>query len=135
MPTRRPVAPPEVLSRPEGAAIAGWEQVVLHLSDPCRGLRTVLVVLDAAGVPISASDSVFFKIDGDPPMLRHESIGGRIEADGRFLGTHWISEGPDPGEDEEANLASTPRAPSDDEIATLRVLVDEMLHRSRRGDR
>ena len=134
MPTRGPVAPPEVLARPEGAAVAGWEQLVVHLSDPCRGLRTILVVLDADGVPVSASDGVFFRIDGEPAMVRHESIGGRFEADGTFRGTHWISEGPDPGEDEPADLASTPRAPHPDEIAALRRLVDEMLRRSR-GDR
>ena len=84
MPTRGPVAPPEVLARPEGAAVAGWEQLVVHLSDPCRGLRTILVVLDADGVPVSASDGVFFRIDGEPAMVRHESIGGRFEADGTF---------------------------------------------------
>lgn len=134
-PTRGPVAPPEILARPEGASVAGWEQLVLHLSDPCRGLRTVLVVLDAAGVLLSASDGVFFRIEGDPPMIRSESIGGRFEADGTFHGTHWLSEGPDPGEDEPLHPASTPRAPSDAEIASLRVLVDEMLRRASRADR
>jgi len=128
-PTRGPVAPPDVLARPEGAAVAGCEHVVLHLSNPCRGLRTVLVVLDASGTPVSASDAVFYYIEGEPRTVYHENLGGRFEPDGRFLGTHWVSTGADPGEDEPAQLQSTPSAPTDEQVAGLRALVDEMLRR------
>jgi hypothetical protein len=129
VPTRGPVAPPDILARPEGAAVAGWEQLVLHLSDPCTGLRTVLVVLDAMGRPISASDGVCYYIEGEPRMVYHENIGGRFEPGGRFLGTHWASTGADPGEDEPAQRQSTPSAPTDEQVAGLRGLVDEMLRR------
>jgi hypothetical protein len=132
VPTRQPVAPPEILATPAGASVAGWEQVVVHLSDPCTGLRTVLVVVDASGSPISAGDSVFDRIDGDPPRVRHESVGGRFEADGTFRGTHWLSVGPDRGDDEPAQLESTPRAPTPDEIAAMRALVEEVLRRQPR---
>jgi hypothetical protein len=133
VPTRQPVAPPEILARPEGASIAGWRQLVVHLSDPCKGSRTVLVVVDGSGVPISASDGVFFQIPGEPPRIRDESIGGRFEPDGTFRGTHWLSVADDPGEDEPAQWQSTPTAPTVDEIAALRALVDEMLRRQPRG--
>jgi hypothetical protein len=133
VPTRQPVAPPEILARPEGASIAGWRQLVVHLSDPCKGSRTVLVVVDASGVPISASDGVFFQIPGEPPRIRDESIGGRFEPDGTFRGTHWLSVGEDPGDDRPANLHSTPTTPTADEVAALRALVDEMLQRQPRG--
>jgi hypothetical protein len=130
IPTRQPVAPPEILARPEGASIAGWRQLVVHLSDPYDGSRTVLVVVDASGIPISANDGVFFRIPGKPLQLRHESIGGRFETDGTFRGTRWLSVGDDPGDDEPADLQSTPTAPTADEIAALRALVDEMLRRN-----
>jgi len=134
VPTRQPVAPPEIMATPNGAAIAGWERVVLHLSDLGRGLRNVLVVVDASGTPMSGGDSVFFRIDADPPQVRHESIGGRFEADGTFHGTHWVSVGPDPGENDDgpAQLESTRRKPTAEESAALRALVDEMLRRQPR---
>lgn len=133
VPKREPIAPPEILATPEGAAVAGWDHVVLHLSDPCRGLRTVIVVIDAAGALLSAGDSVFFRIEGDPPTVRHESVGGRFEPDGAFRGTHWVSVGPDPGpDDNSATLESTRREPTPEEVAGLRTLVDEMLRRQPR---
>ena len=140
IPQREPVAPPEVLARPEGAAIAGWDHIVLHLSDPCHGLRTIIVVIDETGRVISAGDSTFWRIAADPPSVRHESLGGRFEADGTFRGTHWVSVGPDPGIDEDeadppaepTRLESTRREPTPDEIAALRALVDEMLRRQAR---
>jgi hypothetical protein len=133
VPTRQLVAPPEILARPEGASIAGWRQLVVHLSGPCKGSRTVLVVVDASGVPISASDGVFFQIPGEPPRIRDESIGGRFEPNGTFRGTHWLSVADDPGEYEPAQWQSTPTAPTVDEIAALLALVDEMLQRQPRG--
>jgi hypothetical protein len=131
VPKREAVAPPEVLATPEGAAIAGWDHVVLHLSDPCRGLRTLLVVIDAAGTLLSAGDSVFVRIDTDPPTVRHESIGGRFEPDGTFRGAHWVSVGPDLGPDDDSptELESTRTDPTPEEVAALRGLVDEMLRR------
>lgn len=123
--------PPEILATPAGASVAGWEQLVVHLSDPCKGLRMVLVVVDASGAAISASDAVFSQIPGEPPQLRHESIGGRVEADGSFRGTSWLSVCDDPGDDQPANLQSTPTTPTTDEVAALRGLLDEVLRRQR----
>ena len=60
-PMRQPVASPELMASPRGAAIAGWEQLVLHLSAGAAGLRTILVVLDADGTLLSASDSVLYR--------------------------------------------------------------------------
>ena len=91
-------------------------------------MRTVLVVVDAAGTPITASDGTFSCVDGEPRMVYHENLGGRFEADGRFLGTHWVSTGPDPGEDARAARIDTERADAR-AVAGLRALVDEMLRR------
>src|SRR5258706_15709252 len=66
IPTRQPIASPGILATPEGAAVAGWRQLVVHLSDPCNGLRSVLVVVDASGTPISAGDHVFLRIPDSP---------------------------------------------------------------------
>ena len=67
------------------------------------GLRHVLVVLDATGQPISASDHVLYwskvsRIDQNADTVLgsalhaefcQESIGGRFESDGTFRGTRW----------------------------------------------
>src|SRR5688500_5756145 len=37
--SRKPVASPEILATPEGAAIAGWEQLTIELSAGAVGLR------------------------------------------------------------------------------------------------
>ena len=81
---------------------------------------------------ICANDGVFLRVPGEPAQLRHESIGGRFEMDGTFRGTRWLSVCDDPGDDEPADLQSTPTAPTADEIAALRALLDEMLRRDAR---
>jgi hypothetical protein len=128
------VAPLEVMGRPEGAAVAGWQQVVLHLSDVPRGSRTILVVVDADGRPLSASDGVLYRMELPEGTIRFEmeSVGGRLEPDGRFLGTRWHSVSLQHGEDEENTtpLESTPSAPSDEDIASIKALVAEMLRRA-----
>jgi hypothetical protein len=106
---RQPVGSPEVLATPEGAAIAGWEQLTVELSAGLAGLRHVLVVLDATGQPISASDTALYRVgvskteqDADTPSesvlsaeFYQESIGGRFETDGTFRGTRWQTVGED----------------------------------------
>src|SRR5262245_51127259 len=98
IPRRQPVASPEILARPEGAAIAGWEQLTVDLSAGAAGLRVAMVVLDASGRPISASDAVLYSVEvgpgdgeGSPRVVEHyhENIGGRFELDGSFRGTRW----------------------------------------------
>ena len=143
IPTRQPVAPPEILARPEGAAIVGWEQLVIHLSAVPDGSRTVLVVTDADGRPISASDGVLYRTEvpagtaDDPrPAVRWEmeSVGGRLEPDGRFLGTRWRTlmlerEGE---EEENAQREATPSTPSDADVAAINALVLEVVRRAAR---
>jgi hypothetical protein len=135
------VAPPEILARPEGAAIAGWQQLVLHLSDVPGGSRTVLVLLDADGRPMSASDGVLYRIElpegtaDDPrPAVRFEmeNVGGRLEPDGRFLGTRWRTVSLQHDEDDEnaTQLESLPSAPSEADIAAIKALIAEMLRRA-----
>ncbi|HEX9055335.1 MAG TPA: hypothetical protein VF830_10555 [Gemmatimonadales bacterium] len=128
VPRRQPVAPPEVLPTPAGAAIAGWEQLVLDFSAGGTAMRVVHVVLDGDGRPISASDMVFYRTG--PAEIRQESVGGRFEADGSFRGTRWLTAGPEPADDEPPDWESTPSEPSAADVAALRALVDEMLRRA-----
>lgn len=134
VPTRKPVGTPEVLASPEGAAIAGWSQVTLQLTAGRAGLRNLIIVLDAGARPIAASDHVLFWSPGDEPSdpgrIRQESIGGRLEADGSFIGTCWLMTGPAPKDDEPPQWDSTHRPPTAAETAALRELVAELLARS-----
>ncbi|MGE3889681.1 MAG: hypothetical protein AB7H81_24920, partial [Vicinamibacterales bacterium] len=92
-----------------------------------RGLRHVMVTLDASGRPISAADTVLYRDDGE---IRQESIGGRIEEAGTFNGTRWRTTGVEGSEDEdEPGLASTPSAPSPDEVEGIKALVAEVMRR------
>jgi hypothetical protein len=140
---RQPVGSPEVLATPEGAAVAGWEQLTVELSAGTAGLRHVLVVLDATGQPISASDHVLYwsevsKTDknadtssGSAPHAEfyQESIGGRFETDGTFRGTRWQTVGEDNGDGSEPKMDSTPSDPSDEDIAGIKALVAEIIKR------
>lgn len=75
-PQRRAVAPPEILSRPEGRAVAGWDQLIVELPAGDEGLRTVLVVLDAHDQVVSVSDAVLRRVEHaverslEPPIER-----------------------------------------------------------------
>jgi hypothetical protein len=99
----------------------------------------VHVLVDGEGRPLSASDHVLFRSAGrdgsDRPWLRQENIGGRFEPDGSFRGTCWLTEGPEPADDEAPQWTAVPRAPTDDEIARLRTLVEEMCRRNPDGGR
>lgn len=136
VPRRAPVAPPEVLASPAGAAIAGWESLVLDLSAGEAGGRILQVLLDHTGRPISASDHVLYRSPhptdaSGPAMIEQQSIGGSIEPDGSFHGTCWHVSGPEPPDDEEPRWAMIPRPPTDAEIEALRALVTELLARQR----
>jgi len=133
VPHRKPVAPPEVLAKPEGVAIAGWEQVVVDLSAGSAGLRVVMVVLDATGQPISASDAVLYrmKVAEQPGVVEyhHENIGGRLEADGTFRGTRWRSVTVETGPEEEVEREATSSEPTEADVTALKALVAELLRR------
>ena len=139
VPTRQPVASPEVLAGPSGRAVAGWEQLVLHLSAGAAGLRIVLVVLDADGTLLSASDAVLYRTtvnegalaansDASATLLQL-SVGGRFEEDGSFHGTRWHSIAVERGGDEEPGWESTPSEPSPDDVDGLRAVVAELIRR------
>jgi hypothetical protein len=136
VPRRQPVGTPEVLATPTGAAIAGWEQIVLDLSAGPAGLRVVHVVLDGAGRVISASDMVLYRSPETGPddpaavEIRQESVGGRFEADGSFRGTRWLTVGPEPEADEAPDSVMTPSEPSEADVTALRVLVADLLERA-----
>jgi hypothetical protein len=138
LPRRQPVGSPEVLAKPEGAAIAGWEQLTIDLSAGAAGLRNVLVVLDGEGRLLSANDTVLYcsapmdgSADGVTEFL-HESIGGRFEADGSFRGTRWRGRTLQADDEDEGQHQSTPCEPDAAEVAALRALVDEVLRRAGR---
>jgi hypothetical protein len=129
---RQPVAPPEVLATPQGAAIAGWEQLTIELSAGAAGLRHVLVVLDATGRPISASDTVLYwrEIPGRNEVeVRQESLGGRLEPDGTFRGTRWRSEAVGPAEQDEPRWDATPSEPTAADVAAIKALVGDVMSR------
>jgi hypothetical protein len=130
---RKPVLPPELRGSPTSAAIAGWEQLTVLISAGEAGLRHVLVTLDETGRAISAGDLALFQArvtDASGAVLidhLQESIGGRFEPDGRFLGTRWRVTGRYPPETEEPPLESVPSAPSKAETEALRALVADVL--------
>ena len=135
---RQPVASPEILATPEGAAIAGWEQLIVELSAGAAGLRVVMVVLDATGRPISASDLVLYRSEpgagragGSPSMteVRQHSVGGRLEADGTFRGTRWLTVGVEGVDEDEPRLESTKSEPSTADVAGLTALVADLVRR------
>ena len=139
VPRRKPVASPEILATPAGAAIAGWENLVLELSAGAAGLRVLQVLLDQTGQPISGSDHVLYRLEGvspagnreghAPARIQQESIGGRFEPDGTFRGTCWHVVGPEPADGEDPQWEMTPREPTAQEVAALRGLVAELLQR------
>jgi hypothetical protein len=123
---RRPVASPEILATPEGAAIAGWDQLTVELSAGAAGLRHVLVVVDAGGQVLSASDTVLYCREvpgGGEVEIRQESVGGRFEPDGAFRGTRWTSVAMEAAGRETPALESSPSVPSAEDVARIRALV------------
>ena len=132
---RKPVATAQMLAEGTAGPIAGWQSVGLHLSEPVYGLRHVLITLDEHGQLLSGSDHVMFvretTPDGEVATLSdHHSIGGRFEKDGSFLGTHWKMTLESNANDEESVTRSAEhRPPSEDEVAALRRIIDDVLSR------
>jgi hypothetical protein len=129
VPRRQPVGTPEILATSAGAAIAGWEQLVLDLSAGAAGLRVIHVLVDGEGRLLSASDMVLYR-SADAEM-RQESVGGRFEADGSFHGARWLTMGLEPEGDAPPAWTSTPSEPTAADVIALGALVAEMLRRSR----
>ena len=142
-PVRKPVAAAGTPGALPESPIAGWESLTLDLSDPPFGVRIVMVTIDASGRPISASDHVMLRHvghedgaadPGEKTIMNQSSLGGRIEHDGTFRGTFWTVEGPEPDGDELPQWLQTPRAPTDEEVARLMVLVQDMTKRPHRAN-
>jgi len=131
-PEVKPVLPPELAARPESAAVAGWRSVTLYLSAGEAGSRHLLVTLDETGTAISAGDSVLYRSrQGDEVTWTHESVGGRLERDGRFLGTRWRSVAVGAVDSDEAETCERQGAvPSEQDAAALKALAAELLRRS-----
>lgn len=126
VPRRGPVASPGILAGPEGGAIAGWEQLVFEMSAGATGLRIVLIVLDATGQAISASDLVLYRSGAD---IRQESLGGRLTPEGGFQGTRWHTVGRESAESDDTELQSTPRTPTAEEAQSMMALVADLVRR------
>jgi hypothetical protein len=137
VPIRKPVAAPEIMESPAGAATAEWEQLTLEISAGSAGARILLVTLDATGQAIAASDWVLYRIErerepGDDIAVeyRHETVGGRFETDGSFAGTRWLTVTAETHEGEQRQLESTSSRPTAADEDGLRSVVAEMLRRA-----
>jgi hypothetical protein len=122
----------------EGEAIAGWENLSINLSAVEHGMRHVMVALDGAGRPLAAQDWVMVQTrDGAGGVTSvHESVGGRLEPDGRFLGTRWRTvtyEPPGSDEDEVERREAVPSPPTPEDVAAIHALVRELLARAASG--
>ena len=129
---RRPVIAPGSLRSVDGAPVADWETLTIELFDGNAGLRHVLVTLDGKGRAISASDLVLYRrgLDDGRVEVRTESIGGRIESDGRFFGTRWTSIGYESRAlDSDFGIDSTPAVPTDHDVDQLLALVKDVQKR------
>jgi hypothetical protein len=148
---RRAVGTAELRASAAGAAIAGWEEMIVELSAGEDGLRVVQVTCDATGRAISVNDMVMRRaasddVDGDASsdddaknvnaragVFRHETLGGRIEPDGNFRGTYWTAimdaaSGDGPGLPRDM----VRREPTADEVAALMRLVADVERRAAR---
>ena len=138
VPRRSPVASPGTAGAAPDSPIAGWESLTIDLTDLPFGTRIIMVTLDATGQPISGSDHVLHRdvnaVDQSGARrvyMRQESIGGRIEADGTFRGTHWEVEGFEPEDDDPPDWKHTPRQPTAEESRALLDLLREVITRAR----
>lgn len=86
------------------------------------------MTLDERKAPISASDHVLYC---EGPISRHENVGGRLEPDGRFLGTRWRTVTREvEGKDEAEVIESVPTPASEADAAAIKALVAEVLRRA-----
>ena len=110
--------------------IRGWRALTMEVGTGGKNYRIVHVVVDDSGLLLSASDHVVRRSNPSSPggEIEQFSIGGRFEVDGTFNGTCWHVAGVE-GENEGPDWRHTPRTPTVDEIAALRVVVGEMLRR------
>lgn len=124
--------PPDAAVQRTRLLVPGWEQITVELSAGEAGLRHVMVVLDETGTPISAGDWVMYctRSEGEATYV-HENVGGRLEADGSFLGTRWRSVAVESQGSEEAKTKEMSSSePSAEDVAGIKTLVLELLRRA-----
>jgi hypothetical protein len=132
---KAPVATAEQIASGTAKAIEGWHSVRVFLSEPEFGLRHLLITLDQDDRLLSGGDHVMFVLETTPDgseatLTAHESVGGRFETDGSFLGTYWNTTSENsPGEDAGVTRTAERRPPSDEEITKLRGLIEDVLGR------
>ena len=137
VPQRKPVASAQQLANGTAGPIAGWQSITVNLSEPDFGLRHVQITLDEQGRLLAGGDHVMFVREttpgGEASVTDHESIGGRFEEEGAFRGTHWKATLETSPNDDESSVTRSAqhRRPSDEEIAGLRRIIDDVLDRLR----
>lgn len=119
-----------MVRKPVGT-IPGWESLTIQMSAGPAGLRHVMVTLDK-GKPISAGDWVMFRTQtAEGTTYLHENVGGRLESDGRFLGTRWRSVTFERAGAEEAEMQEvTHLPPTPQDIEAIQALVLDILRLS-----
>ena len=134
---RKPVASAEQLAQGTAGPIAGWQSIIVNLSEPDYGLRHLQITLNEHGDLLAGVDHVMFVRETSPDgseatLTEHVSVSGRFERDGSFLGTHWqmvLERGAD--DDASVTRSAEHRRPTDEEVAMLRRLIDGVLTRFR----
>jgi hypothetical protein len=129
---RRSVIAAELARQTNATALSEWESLSVELTDGNAGLRHVMVMLDGKGRPLSANDLALYRrgLEDGRVEVRTESIGGRIEHDGRFFGTRWTSIGyEDRAVEADSGIESTSSEPSDGDVERLLALVRDVVKR------
>lgn len=129
------MASPELIASGQADAIAGWESLTVHLSDPAAGMRHVQITLDRNGTVLSGGDMVLLQREEQRgrdlvTIYDQENVGGRFEEDGSFRGTRWITHTEQVGDDENERTTSLPSPPSEQDVASLRAIIEAVIWRA-----